>query len=85
MKLKTIIKTAELEHLADIEREGDGIAIVMTMPRPAVDHTNQLIKRHLLPPAWGGTPVPFNIINPPIGQWETTARVNLAQSIRRMR
>ena len=60
MKLKTILKTAELEHLADIEREGDGIAIVM-----------QFNDSH--------HPEPIET------KWNLAARVNLAQSIRRIK
>jgi len=57
MKIKTILKPAELEPMADIEREGDGIAIVMQ----------------------------FNDSRHIETKWNLAARVNLAQSIRRMR
>ena len=48
-----------------------------------IDHIGRQIRNHLLPPAWGGTPVPWNLTNPPIEQWDKAAIVNLALNVRR--
>ena len=47
-----------------------------------IDRIDRQIKHHLLPPAWGGVPVPWNLTNPPIEQWNPAAQVNIARMIR---
>jgi len=48
-----------------------------------LEQIHRQIKRHLLPPAWGGTPVPFGP-QPEVIRWDLAAQVNLARSLKKL-